>query len=240
MRKKQNGPKSTNRASDSLEETMEGSHRTYLPAAGYDWALPLYDVIVKLFGFDSARKVLIDQATLRPGHRVLDIGCGTGTLVTLIKRLQPEVDVVGIDPDPKALARAKRKAAATAVSIQFEQGFSDELPYPEASFDRIFSSFMFHHLQSGEKEKTLREVSRVLKPGGFLHLLDFGGPESRKDSFLAHLLHSSHLMKDNFDGRIISLLRQAGLSDPMVVGHRVMLFGTIAYYRASAPQHRTA
>lgn len=61
--------------------------RTYLPAAGHGWALPLYDPLVKLLGGDAAKKQLLDQAAIREGHRILDIGCGTGTLATLIKRL---------------------------------------------------------------------------------------------------------------------------------------------------------
>ena len=86
------------------------SRKTYLPAAGHDWLLPLYDSFVKLLGGEAARKTLLDQATMQPSFRLLDIGCGTGTLAILIKRLHPGVDVVGLDPDPKALARAKRKS----------------------------------------------------------------------------------------------------------------------------------
>jgi ubiquinone/menaquinone biosynthesis C-methylase UbiE len=213
---------------------MEESRRTYIPAAGHDWALPLYDPIVKLFGGDQARKALLDQADIQTGHRVLDIGCGTGALVTLIKRLHPDVDVVGLDPDPKALTRARRRAERVAVTIQLDQGFSDELPYSDASFDRVFSSFMLHHLQAGEKEKTLREVRRVLKPGGSLHLLDFGGPESGQNGFLARLFHSSHSLKDNSESRILALVSQAGLANPKVVRRRTILFGKIAYYQASA------
>jgi ubiquinone/menaquinone biosynthesis C-methylase UbiE len=119
---------------------------------------------VKVLGGNSARRILLDQATVRPGHRVLDIGCGTGTLVMLIKRLHPDVDVVGLDPDPKALTRAKRKAERSAVSIRLDQGFSHEPPYPEASFDRVFSTFMFHQLMGDEREKTLYEVRRILTP----------------------------------------------------------------------------
>jgi len=127
--------------------------RTYLPAAGRDWLLPLYDPIVKLLGGEAARKVLIDQAALRAGHHILEIGCGTGTLTTQIKRLHPDVEVVGLDPDPKALARAKRKAIRASVGIQFDPGFADELPYQEASFDRVFSCFMFHHLPADDRDK---------------------------------------------------------------------------------------
>jgi ubiquinone/menaquinone biosynthesis C-methylase UbiE len=216
---------------------MSEVQRTYLPAAGHDWALPLYDPLVKLLGGDRARRVLLDHAALRPGHRILDIGCGTGTLVLLIKRLQPDVNITALDPDPKALARGTHKADRARVSIQFDQGFSDALPYREASFDRVFSSFMLHHLQPGDKEKTLCEVRRVLQPGGSFHLLDFGGPESSRDGFLGRWRHSSNRLKDNSEGRVLNLLRQAGFAEPKRVGQGAMLFGRITYYyyQAAAP-----
>jgi ubiquinone/menaquinone biosynthesis C-methylase UbiE len=208
--------------------------RSYLPAAGHDWFLPLYDPVVKLLGGDAARRALLDQAAIQPGHRVLDIGCGTGTMVTLIKRLHPEVEVVGLDPDPKALARARRKAERASVTIEFDQGFADDLPYPDASFDRVFSSFMFHHLEQAEKEGALREGRRVLKPGGSLHLLDFGGNEPGTDGFLARLFHSSHRLRDNSEGHILSLMCQAGFADSKKVSQGAMLFGLVRFscYRA--------
>lgn len=212
--------------------TMESS-RTYLPAAGHDWLLPLYDPFVRLLGGDAVRRALLNQVALRPGHRVLDVGCGTGTLATMIKRLHPDVEVVGLDPDPKALAHARRKAARTALSIRFDQGFADELSYPEASFDRVLSSFMFHHLPPDEKGRMLRAARRVLKPGGEFHMLDFEGPEDGAQGFLAHILHSSDRLEDNSESRVLSLMTQAGLADPKKVGHRAMLFGHIAYYRTT-------
>jgi ubiquinone/menaquinone biosynthesis C-methylase UbiE len=213
---------------------MSESTRTYLPAAGYDWTLPLYDPIVKLLGGDRTRRMLLDQAEITPGYRVLDIGCGTGTLAMLAKSLYLDVAIVGIDPDPKALARARRKALRAAVSIQFDQGFGDDLPYPEASFDRVLSSFMFHHLPSAEKDKTLRAVRRVLKPSGTFHMLDFEGPEGGSHGVLSHLFHSSKRLKENAESQVLSLMRQAGFSDPRKVDEKEMLFGRIAYFRACA------
>lgn len=212
---------------------MPESTRTYLPAAGHDWSLPLYDPIVKLLGGDKARRVLLAHAALRPGYRVLDIGCGTGTLATLIKRFHPDVEVVGIDPDPKALARARRKAAKAAVSIQFDQGFGDDLPYPEASFDRVLSSFMFHHLPPEEKGKTLCAVRRVLKPGGEFHMLDFEGPDGGANGVVGRLIHSSKRLVENSESRVLSLMRQSGFADPRKVDRKAMLFGHIAYFRAA-------
>ena len=212
---------------------METS-RTYLPAAGHDWLLPLYDPVVKLLGGDKVRRALIDHAELARGYRVLEVGCGTGTLSMMIQRLYPEVEVVGLDPDPKALARAKRKATSEKKSIQFDQGFADELPYPERSFDRIFSAFVFHHLSSDERVPMLREVRRVLKPGGEFHMLDFEGPDDRKRGFLARLFHSHERLKDNSEMQVLGLMNQAGLFDAEKIGRRKMLFGSVAYYCGTA------
>jgi ubiquinone/menaquinone biosynthesis C-methylase UbiE len=207
------------------------SHRHFVPAAGRDLFLPLYDPLTKLLGADRARQALIDQADLLPGQNVLDVGCGTGTLVLQIRRSFPGVEVVGLDPDPKALARAKRKAERQGAAVRFDQGFADALPYPDSSFDRVFSSVMFHHLESAEKEKMLREVRRVLKPGGSFHLMDFAGPDA-SDGFIARLLHTHGRLKDNAESRILEWLRQAGFGDPVRRGSGRLLLGRLAYYCA--------
>ena len=214
---------------------MQDVQRSYLPAAGRDWALPFYDPFVKLLGADSARRTLLQQANLHPGHRVLDIGCGTGTFVALIKRVHPEVFVVGLHPDPKALARAKKKAARAGVSIQFDQGFSDELPYSDASFDRVFSSFMLHHVHTDQRGKTLREVRRVLVPGGSLHLLDFESSEGGAHGVLARWLHSSHRLKDNSESKILEIMKTAGFTNAKKVGSGALFLGHLrfAYYSGS-------
>jgi ubiquinone/menaquinone biosynthesis C-methylase UbiE len=216
------------------------SQRTYLPAAGLDSLLPLYDLMTRLMGADRARRALLDRAQIRSGHHVLEVGCGTGSLIVQLKRSHPATDVVGLDPDPKALARARRKAARAAVSIQLDQGFGDELPYPDASFDRVFSSLMFHHVPTDQKGNTLREVQRVLKPGGEFHMLDFEGPEKGAQGLLARILHASDRLKDNSESRVLSFMTEAGFADPKKVSHGAMLFGNIAYYRAIAyvPGHK--
>ncbi|HEY8154633.1 MAG TPA: class I SAM-dependent methyltransferase [Myxococcota bacterium] len=211
---------------------METHTRHFIPAAGRDWLLPLYDPLQWILGGDGLKRPLIEQAALAPGHRALDIGCGTGSLTLLLKQLHPSVEVVGLDPDPKALAIAKRKAERAGLAIQLDQGFSDRLPYAESTFDRVFSSLMFHHLQTQEKEATLREIRRVLGPTGSLHLLDFGPPRSGLSRALAHVLHRAEHLRDGFEDRITALLGQAGFLDPKEVGHRNTLVGSLSYYRA--------
>lgn len=217
-----------------MSATMDEPRKTYLPGLGHDRLLALYDPLQKVLGVPSAHRPLVDQAGIRPSHRVLEIGCGTGNLAILIKRLHAGADVVGLDPDPKALARARRKAAREALSVHLDLGFAEELPYPDESFDRVLSAFMFHHLEPDGKEKTLREVRRVLKPGGSLHLLDLGGAKVRSDGAMARLLHRSERLRDNFGDHIPTLMREAGFTDPMEVAHRVTaLLGRVTYYRAS-------
>ncbi len=216
---------------------MSQADRTYIPAAGHDWLLPLYDPLVKLMGGESAHRRLIDQADLQPGERILEIGCGTGNLTILVKTLHPAVEIVGLDPDPKALDRARRKADRRRVSVQLDRGFSDELHYPDESYDRVLSAVMFHHLKRDEKEQSLHEIRRVLKPGGSLHLLDLGGAHDRSDGFLAHLVHRSEHVRDNSGDTILTLMRQADLDDPREVAHQRTIFGRIFYYHAFHPPH---
>ena len=200
--------------------TMNETRRSFVPGMGVDWLLPLYDPFTRLLGLDRERRELLQQADLRPGHRVLDIGCGTGSLAVLAKHLSPAVEVIGIDPDRKALARASRKAQRAAATIEFKHGFSDGLDFPEASFDRVLSSFMFHHLERHEKERTAREIRRVLKVDGTFHLLDFGP-------------HAYHRLTDNDHRTIIGLLSDAGFADVTQTRERVVLgFVRVIFYRA--------
>ena len=186
-------------------------------------------------GFDRARQELITAANIKPGHHILDIGCGTGTLVVKLKRQYPTAQVFGIDPDPKALRRARIKAVRAAVSVQLDPGFADELPYKNESFDRVFSSFMFHHLEGQERENMLREVLRVLRGGGSFHLLDFV-VDNASHGFLNRLFQAHARMKGNLDAAILDLMRRVGLTNAAKVNEGCMLFGLLrtACYQASA------
>jgi ubiquinone/menaquinone biosynthesis C-methylase UbiE len=218
-----------------MSATAKDPRKSYLPAMGHDRLLPLYDPLQRLLGMESVHRQLVNQARFQPDQRILEIGCGTGNLAILIKRLHPGAEVVGIDPDPKALARAQRKARRKTLYVHLDRGFAEELPYSDASFDRVVSALMFH-LGPEEKEKTLEEARRVLKPGGSLHLVDFGGATARSDGFLARVHHRSERLRYNFGDRIPMLMREAGFADPTEVAHRVTIAGRFTYYRASAPR----
>lgn len=186
-------------------------------------------------GFDSARRELISCANIEPNHRVLDIGCGTGTLLVKLKRQYGAAQVVGLDPDPKALRRARIKAARAAVSVQLDHGFANELPYKRETFDRVFSSFMFHHLNKPERENMLKEVLRVVKPGGSFHFVDFIVDDA-SHGFFDRLFRAHAEMKDNSDERIRDLMSHTGFRNPVKIKEGNMLFGLLrtARYQAVA------
>jgi len=205
------------------------AERRYLPAASVDFLLPAYDPIMRLLGFTRALQPLVDQAALRGGHRILEIGCGTGTLLALIARSHPDVEITGSDPDPLALDRAAGKARRDGFAATLDRGFADALPYPDAAFDRVFSSMMFHHVRTGEKPGVLAEVRRVLKPGGRLELLDFAGGQR---TLLAHALHG-RAPHQSADGRLVQMMTDAGLVEARRTAARRTVAGAIAYYQAS-------
>lgn len=208
------------------------SHDDYIPAAGHPWALALYDPFTTLLGVNRVRRTLIEGADLDGARRVLDVGCGTGTLAVMIARAYPHLDVVGLDPDPDALAIATRKAARAGVTIRFDRGMAGALPYPDGTFDRVFSSFMFHHLRGDQKRDMLREVRRVLAPGGRLELVDFAGPEGQP-RLLRRLLHGHQLLKDNAEANVLARLREAELADARRHAQTALIVGRANSYRAS-------
>jgi ubiquinone/menaquinone biosynthesis C-methylase UbiE len=211
------------------------AHRSYIPAAGHDLLLPFYDPLNRLLGVGGLHDDLIAQARLEPGHRVLDVGCGTGALAVSIRTKFPHVEVVGLDPDPKALSIARRKAKRAGVAVRFDQGYGDALPYRDAEFDRVTSSLMLHHLDLATRHRMLRDLLRVLRPGGSLHLLDFGRSEEQSDGLLKRLLQSAEDLREKSDPRVAGILVQAGFESVERIAARRTLFGRVAFHCGCKP-----
>ena len=209
----------------------------YIPALRFNWLTAVYDPVVRLTTREKIFKTaLIEQARLKPQQRVLDLACGTATLAVLIKKTQPQAEVIGIDGDAKILAIAKRKTETANLEVEFDEGMSFELPYPDQWFDRVFSSLFFHHLTRENKVRTLREVRRVLKPGGELHVADWGKPHNLLMKIASRgieLLDGGETTADNFKGLLPSFIGGSGFRKVTETLHFNSLFGTIRLLKAT-------
>jgi demethylmenaquinone methyltransferase / 2-methoxy-6-polyprenyl-1,4-benzoquinol methylase len=114
----------------------------------------------------------------RPNARVLDVCCGTGDLAFALcrARLGSTARIFGADFVEPMLTRARAKARRHVYPAEFVAGDVLRLPFPSASFDLITSAFGFRNLAN--YEQGLREIARVLKPGGFVGILEFSEPGS--------------------------------------------------------------
>lgn len=209
----------------------------YIGAMGSTSRLDLYDPLVRVVVRERRFKArLLAGAALRPGMRVLDLGCGTGTLAIMAQRAVPGVSIVAVDADPAAIEIARRKAAREAVSIEFHIGMAQQLPYRSRSFDRVLSTLLFHHLPHAGKLAALGETARVLAPGGEIHLADFGLPANplmRVCFSLVRKVDGMETTEDNVMGRLPEMIRSAGFEKIRETARYSTVAGTIRLYAAA-------
>ncbi|MBI4410064.1 MAG: class I SAM-dependent methyltransferase [Gemmatimonadetes bacterium] len=204
---------------------------SYVYALRFRWLTPFYDALLAATMREGRFKpALVRQADIAHGQRVLDLGCGTGTLTVLVKRMHPGAEVIGLDGDAEVLARARAKAAAAAVEIRFERAFATSLPHAAEDFDRVLSSLLFHHLPHEAKIRSFGEIHRVLRRGGELHIADFGRPRTiytRVAFSVVRGLDGFDNTADNAAGVLPGMLRQAGFADVVEVDAIGTVFGTV-------------
>ena len=218
---------------------MQNTDTPYVPALGYNWLTALYDPLLAFTTRERTFKQrLIEQVQLTPGQEVLDLGCGTGTLSLWLKTQAPEAQITAIDGDPKILAIAQKKASQAGLAVRFAHGLSFQLPYPAGVFDQVVSSLFFHHLTRTDKERTIREVLRVLKPGGQLHVADWGKSTSRlmRGLFYAvQFLDGFATTQDNVEGLLPQLFTTGGFQDVRLSQEFSTVYGTLTLYHAPKP-----
>lgn len=209
---------------------------SYKPALSYDWLTPFYDSVVAFTTRERLfKQSLVLQAGLASNQRILDLGCGTGTLTILMKEAAPLAEVIGLDGDPRILKIARKKVRERFLNIELDEGMSYQMPYENGSFDRVVSSLFFHHLTTENKVKTLGEINRVLKPGGEFHIADWGKPSSvfmKPNSRLIQLLDGFETTDDNFNGLIPQLMKEAGYEEIEETHHYNTLYGMIRLHRS--------
>jgi ubiquinone/menaquinone biosynthesis C-methylase UbiE len=184
----------------------------YVPAAGSPAFTRLYDPVVALTMREATFRGRLGAqvlAGLAPGAAVVDVGCGTGTLA--ITLAAGGAEVIGVDGDPEVLALAHAKPGAEAV--QWRKGLATALPLPGASAERVVMSLLLHHLDPAGKRTALAEAVRVLRPGGRLHVADWGRPGDPLMRAAARALtrvDGAEGLREHLEGAVPVLLADAG------------------------------
>ena len=211
-------------------------NRNYIPALRFAILTRFYDPLVRFSTREIPfKRALLAQADLQNDQTILDLACGTGTLAVAIKKNFPETKVFALDADAEILRRAQRKTAKAGVKIYFEKGFSDNLPFADRTFDRIFSTLAFHHLTHPQKIKTIREIRRVLKRGGEFHLADYGLARSKSQYVLGRLIRvidGAETTADNIAGRLKILMKENGFLNVERTAYFKTILGTIRLFKA--------
>lgn len=211
----------------------------YIPALRFRWLTRFYDPLVAtLLREEQFKQRLVEQAGLKPGYRVLDLGCGTATLTIMLKSACPGANVVGLDGDPEVLAIARKKVAAASVDVELYQGMAFAPPFAPRSFDRVVSSLVFHHLTTADKRRTFAKVRELLRPSGELHMADWGQAQNAlmRVAFLGvQLLDGFRTTSDNAHGRLIPFMQEAGFTSVAETCRYLTPFGILSLYRAVVP-----
>ena len=170
------------------------------------------------------RRKQIALSGIRSGERVLDVGCGTGSLAILAGIAAGESgEAAGIDIAPNMIATARGKAEKAGLNIDFRVASVDNLPYPDDHFDVVTSTMMFHHLPVGIKVRGLREILRVLKADGRFFLCDFLSPHplTAPLAFLMFVWMPS--TRYQLLGKLPDLIRECGFAPPQIVARGAFL-----------------
>ena len=174
------------------------------------WA-PFYEVAGWLMSFGqlpAIRRKSLAVAGLQPGERVLDVGCGPGSLtVPAARKVGKDGKAAGIDASPEMIDVATRKAKNQGLGIDFRVAPIEALPFGDGEFDVVLSSLMLHHLPDDVKAQGLAEIIRVLKPGGRLVAIDIAGGHGPL-SFLMGVF--GHKLPRDYAERLQGMMRTAG------------------------------
>ncbi len=214
------------------------SDKEFTPALGYRFLTPLYDLAISLLTREQYwRGKFVEMVEPKHGDRILDVGCGTGSLALRLSSLESGSEVIGLDPDPNVIEIARRKGEKHGVNVSWKQGFLDsETAFEIGQVSTVVSSLVFHQTPLEEKARILSVMHDVLKPGGYLFIADYGLQRTR---FMRILFRRTVQTIDgvtdtqpNADGCLPGLIQTAGFRDVKESDVLSTPTGSISFYQA--------
>lgn len=217
----------------------EVPEQRYVAALGWRPLNRLYDPAVRLTMPESRlRQLLLEQANVRNGDTVLDVGSGTGSLLMMLAERGLRAHLVGVDGDLEMLHLAQDKASRSRATPAWTAGLAFCLPFRSGAFDRVLTTLVLHHLSTHNKHRALSEIFRVLRPGGELHIADWGKPHTRLMRVAAlslMIFEPGDGTKANLQGRVPEFCATAGFCDVVQAGDLSTIFGTVTLVSARRP-----
>lgn len=218
--------------------------KEFTPALGDSRLTPLYDIAIRLLTRERVwREKLIEQIDPLPNDRILDVGCGTGSLALRMKAYQPNATIIGLDPDEEVLTRARSKARSNNTQIEWHHGFLDQETVQKLMpVTKVVSSLVLHQTPLREKADLLSAMFRVLEPNGSLHIADYGLQRSKLMRVLfrrtVQMIDGRADTQPNADGVLPELIEAAGFSEVQETRVIKTATGSISLYSAVKRNNR--
>jgi ubiquinone/menaquinone biosynthesis C-methylase UbiE len=191
-------------------QNFHGIEKGYLCAD----AAVTYDPVTKYVlppNEEWIRRGLIDRIRCQP-RRILDLGCGTASTTLLLKKTFPKAEVIGIDLSPYMLVVAEDKAKQSELEVQFLHRNAEQTGFPDASFDLVTASLLFHETPPEVSCIILQECFRLLQPGGEVLILDGNQSNLRWADWLTEIFEEPYI-KAYAAGSVDAWMGTAGFGD---------------------------
>lgn len=215
------------------------ANEKFIPALGYDFLTAYYDLTIKLTMPEKKfRRLLVEEINPQDGEKILEFGFGTGRNLLLMKKQNIDIQLIGLDIDPKVKEIAAYKLAKNNLDIPLDLYNGGAFPYADNHFDKVYSCLVFHQLDTETKLNCLKEIYRVLKPNGTLIIADWGKAANklmRLTFGLVQLLDGFKTTNDNVKGLMPQFIEQAGFQNVVVKRSINTAIGTFSYFRATNP-----